>query len=134
LSPPARAPIGIEAEERAHRDPQRQLAREAIEVERRVGAEAIERRARLGGHDRVGGLDALAVEGREHDPAALAMEVAVDGQQAVAQQRDEIAHEAPPPGEVGGVGDVMKWLACGPSMKITLQWKTRIVNTGPKRS
>ena len=29
---------------------------------------------------------------------------------------------------------VMKWLASGPSMKITLEWKTRIVNTGPKRS
>ena len=92
---PARArPIGIEAEERAHRDPQRQLAREAIEVERRVGADAIECRARLGGHDRVRGLDALAVEGREHDPAALAVEVAVDGEQAVAQQRDQVAHEA----------------------------------------
>ena len=26
----------------------------------------------------------------------------------------------------------MKWLASGPSMKITLEWKTRIVKTGPE--
>jgi hypothetical protein len=103
---PARArPVGIQPEERAHRDPQRQLAGEPIEVEGRFGADAIERLARLDGHHRVGGLDTLAMEGREHDLAALAVEVAVDGEQAVAQQRDEVTHEPTPPREVGGVRD-----------------------------
>ena len=112
---PARArPVGVEPEERAHRDPQRQLAREAVEVEGRVGADAIERLPRLGGHDRVRGLDALAVEGRQHDPAALAVEVAVDREQPVAQQRDEVAHEPAPPREVGGVRDRHEVVGLGP--------------------
>ena len=133
---PARPrPVGVQPEERAHRDPQRQLAREAVEVERRVGPDAIERPTRLGGHDRVRGLDALAVEGREHDPAALAVEVAVDGEQPVTQQRDEVAHEPAPPREVGRVRDRHEVVGLGSqSMKITLEWKTRMVNTGPKRS
>jgi hypothetical protein len=107
-------PVGVQPEERAHRDPQRQLAREAIEVERRARGDPIERVSRLGGHDRVRRLDALAVEGREHDLAALAVELAVDGEQAVAQQRDEVAHEPAPPREVGRVRDGHEVVGLGP--------------------
>ena len=49
--------------------------------------------------------DALVVEGREHDPARLLVEVAVDREHPVAEQRDQVAEAAVAPAEVVGVGD-----------------------------
>ena len=49
--------------------------------------------------------DVLAVEGRQHDPARAAVEVAVDRQQPVAHQADQVAEVPFAPEEVGGVRD-----------------------------
>ena len=47
----------------------------------------------------------LVVEGRQHDPARAPVEVAVDRQQAVAHQADQVAEVSVAPEEVGGVRD-----------------------------
>jgi hypothetical protein len=57
------------------------------------------------GHDRGRGREPLAVKGRQHDVAGSTVVVAVGGEQAVAEQRDQVAHPAVAPAEVGGVGD-----------------------------
>ena len=56
-------------------------------------------------HDAERRLHALVVEGREHDPARLLVEVAVDREHPVAEQRDQVAEAAVAPAEAVGVGD-----------------------------
>ena len=106
--------IGVQPEQRAHGDAQRQLARPRVEVEGLTGAHAREGGVRLGLHGRVGGFDALAVEGGQHDPARAAVEVAVDGEQPVAQQWHQVAHAPVAPRVVGRVGDGDVVVGLGP--------------------
>ena len=63
-------------------------------------APARERRASLGDHRRDGRLDLLAVKRRHHDPPRAVVVGAVDRQQAVAEQRDQVAEARLPPVEV----------------------------------
>ncbi len=51
------------------------------------------------------GRDLLAVEGRHHDPARAVVVGVVDRQQAVAEQRDQVAEARLAPVEVLRVGD-----------------------------
>ena len=50
-------------------------------------------------------VDLLAVEGGQHDLPRAAVEVAVDREQPVAEQRDQVAEVAFAPDEVAGVRD-----------------------------
>jgi hypothetical protein len=97
--------VGVEAEQRPHRHPQRELARPGVEVELEPVLPRIERPLDLLVHHRTGGQDALVVEGRQHRPARLAVEVAVDREHPVAQQREQVAEAAVAPAEAVGVGD-----------------------------
>src|SRR5688572_32128865 len=56
-------------------------------------------------HRRAVAGDSLAVERRQHDLARAAVIVAVDRQQAVAEQRDQVAEAAVAPDEVLGARD-----------------------------
>ena len=86
--------VRVQPEQRAHRDAHRQVAGPVVEVGRRAGHELLDRPLGLL-EDRLDrGGDALAVEGGQHDPPRLAMEVAVDRQQPVAHQPDQVAEAA----------------------------------------
>ncbi len=102
---PRRPAVGVEAEERAHGDAESEAARPRVEVDGAAGGQFPQRSRGLIDDrlDRRG--EVLAVEGREHDPARAAVEVAVDREQPVAHQADEIAEVAFPPEEVRGVRD-----------------------------
>ncbi len=97
--------VGIEPEQRAHRDPHREVARPVVEVHVGARLELLDRPLGLlvDRLDRVG--DVLAVEGGQHDAAGAAVEVAVDRQQPVAHQPDQVAEAPFAPLEVGGVRD-----------------------------
>jgi len=97
--------VGVEAEERAHRDSQRQSASPGVEVDVLAGGELIECALGLCNHHLNRGEDPLAVKAGEHRQARAPVEVAVDRQQAIAHQTDQFAHMRFSPGEVGGVGD-----------------------------
>ena len=71
------------------------------------------------------------VERGEHDPARAAVEVAVDREQAVAEQRDQVAEAAVAPAEVAAWETRMWWLASGPSMKTTLVCEDAEAEHGP---
>ena len=76
----------------------------------------------------------LAVEGRQHDPARAPVVVAVDREQAVAEQRDQVAHRAVAPAEVRRVrhGHVVVRLRA--EREHHRRYSSRIENTGPYRS
>ena len=97
--------VGIEPEQRAHRDPERQPTGPVVDVDPRAVAPTIERAVDLGLHRRERRRDRLVVEGGQHDPARAAMELTVDRQQPVAEQRRQVAHVALAPAEVAGVRD-----------------------------
>ena len=97
--------VGIDSEQRAHRHAQGQAAGPGVEVDGGAGRELVERARRLL-HDHLDRRgDVLAVEGRQHDHARAAVELAVDREQPVAHQADEVAEVGLAPEEVGGVGD-----------------------------
>ena len=88
--------VGVQAEQRAHRDPQRQHARPGVQVDRRRPArQPPTARATSSSIDRLRLGDLVAVERRQHDPARAAVELAVDRQQPVAEQRDHVARGGP---------------------------------------
>ena len=74
--------------------------------------------------------DPLAVEGGQHDPARAPVVVAVDRQQAVAEQRDQVAH-APSRQRKFDACETVRRFASGPSMNTTGRCRIRIENTGP---
>ena len=92
--------VGVEPEKGTHRDAHRKAAHPLVDVDHFSGAPVRHGPPGLVGHrvDRVG--DSLAVEGGHHDPACTIVVWAVDGEQTVAEQRDEIAEMALPPMEV----------------------------------
>ncbi len=97
--------VGIDAEQRAHGHAHGQAPGPEVEVDGGAGRELVQR-ARGLVHDclhRRG--DVLAVEGRQHDHARATVELAVDREQAVTHQADEVAEVRLAPEEVGGVGD-----------------------------
>ncbi len=97
--------VRVEAEQRPHRDPHRQPAHPDVDVDHGAGPQGGDRRRRLGLHRRGRGLDLLAVEGGQHDrPGAVVVGV-VDRQQAVAEQRDQVAEARLAPVELLRVAD-----------------------------
>jgi hypothetical protein len=101
---PAR-PVGVDPEEGAQGDAQGQAARPAVDLDDVAGAPARDGRLGLLAHGLLGGGDALAVEGGEHDAAVAVVALAVDGQEPVAEQRDELAEAAVAPAEGVGLRD-----------------------------
>ena len=97
--------IGVEPEERAHGDAEGKAAGPRVEVDLGAGGEPVERGGGLLDHHVDRGGDPLAVKAGEHDQARAAVEVAVDREQPVAHQADQVAEVRFAPGEVGGVGD-----------------------------
>ncbi len=105
----AAAPVvRVEAEQRAHGDPHRQVAGPLVDVDRLPGAPARERCARLLEHHIDRGDDVLAVKRRHHDPSRAVVVGAVDRQEPVAEERDQVAEARLAPVELLGVldGDV----------------------------
>ena len=102
---PGGAAVRVEAEQRAHRDAQRELPPPRVHVDPVAGRHGRDRALDLGLHRAQRGGDPLAVERGQHDPARAAVELAVDRQQAVAEQRDQVGEAAVAPGEVGRVRD-----------------------------
>ena len=98
-------PIGVEPEQGAHRHPHRHMSRPVVEVHPVTRAPALERPLGLLGHDPGRGGDALAVKQRQHDPPCAVVVLAVRGQKAVADQRDQVAEAAVAPAELVAVGD-----------------------------
>ena len=97
--------VRVEAEERAHRDAQREVARPGVDVDGLARPPVGQGELGLVDHRLHRGGDPLAVEGGEHDPAGAVVVLAVDGEQPVAEQRDQVAHAAVAPAEVLGAGD-----------------------------
>ena len=102
---PRRALFGVDPEQRAQRDAQRELAAPGVHVDPVAGAPRGDRAVDLLLHRAERGGDPLAVERRQHDPARAPVELAVDGEQPVAEQRDQVGEPPVAPGEVGGVRD-----------------------------
>ncbi len=102
------AVVRVEAQEGAHRDPHRQVPRPFVDVDGLPRAPSGERGARLLEHhvDRSG--DVLAVERGHHDPPRAVVVGAVDRQQAVAEEGDQVAEARLAPVELLGMldGDV----------------------------
>ena len=101
----ARARVRVEAEQGPLGDPQGQPAGEAVEVQPAPGRPIGGRPLGLLEHHVGGGDDPLVVEGRQHDASRPPVVGAVDRQQAVSEQGDEIAQAAVAPAEVVCVGD-----------------------------
>ena len=97
--------VGIEAEQRPHRDPHRQAAHPLVDVDHLPGRKrsiAGVASATIASHR---GGDLLAVEGGHHDLAGAVVVGVVDRQQAVAKQRDQVAEARLAPVEVLRMGD-----------------------------
>ena len=97
--------VGVEPEQRPHRDPHRQPAHPLVDVDDLARPQALDRRRRLGDHRLHRSRDLLAVEGGHHDLAGAVVVGVVDRQQAVAEQRDQVAEARLAPVEVLRVGD-----------------------------
>jgi hypothetical protein len=111
---PRARPVGVEPEQRPHGDAQREVARPGVEVEAGAVSPRLERPADLVAHRVQGRRDPLAVERGQHDPPRAAVEVAVDREQPVAEQRHQVAHVPVAPGEVVGVRDGDVVVGLGP--------------------
>ena len=80
--------VGVEAEDRPHRDAQREAPGPGVEVElRRRRSNRVERPSVSATIVSTERFELLAVERRQHDLARAPMEVAVDREQAVAEER-----------------------------------------------
>ena len=98
--------VGIEPEQRPHRDPHRQLPHPLVDVDDLAGTAAARSRASASSPiASTAADDLLAVEGGHHDRPRAVMVVVVDRQQAVAEQRDQVAEARLAPVEVLRVGD-----------------------------
>ena len=97
--------VGIEAEQRAHRDPHRQVAHPVVDVDDLARPQPRDRRLGLGRHRLDRGGDLFAVKGGHHDRPGAVVVVVVDRQQAVAEQRDQVAEARLAPVEVLRMGD-----------------------------
>ena len=102
------AVVRVEAQESPHRDPHRQVPRPFVDVHGLARTPSGERGSRLLEHhlDRSG--DVLAVERGHHDPPGAVVVSAVDRQQAVAEEGDQVAEARLAPVELLGMldGDV----------------------------
>ncbi len=99
------AVVGVEAEERPHGDPHREVPCPVVDVDDLAGPPRVKRLTGLGHHRLDRRLDPLAVERRHHDPPRSVVVGVVDGQEAVAEERDEVAEAALAPVEVVRVRD-----------------------------
>ena len=97
--------VRVQAEEGAQRDAQGQLAGPALDVDAVPRPPGGEGAIGLLHHRRGRGREVLAMEGGQDDAPGPAVVGAVDGQQAVAEQRDEVAEGALAPAEPVGLGD-----------------------------
>ena len=97
--------VGVEPEQGAHRDPHRQPPHPLVDVDDLAAAQHLDRRRRLVDHRLDRGGDLLAVEGGHHRRPGVVVVVVVDRQQAVAEQRDQVAEARLAPVEVLRVGD-----------------------------
>jgi hypothetical protein len=97
--------VRVEPEQRSHRDPHREGSHPLVDVDASARLQPVDRGVRLAGHRRHRGLDLLPVKRRHHHPALAIVVAAVDRQQAVTEQRDEIAEASLAPAEVLRVGD-----------------------------
>ena len=98
-------PIRVQPEQRPHRDPHRHVAGPVVEVDPIPRPPAAERALRLLGHHARGGRDSLAMKDRNHDLARAVVVLAVGGQEAIADQRDQVPEAAVAPAELVAVGD-----------------------------
>ena len=106
--------VGVEAEQRAHRDPHRQAPHPLVDVDDPAPRASLDRRRRLDDHRLDRGGDLLAVEGGHHRRPGVVVVVVVDRQQAVAEQRDQVAEARLAPVEVLGMGDRDVVIRLGP--------------------
>ena len=97
--------VGIEAEQRPHRDPHRQVAHPLVDVDHLADRQGVDRAVGLDRHRLGHRRDLLAVEGGHHDRPGAVVVVLVDRQQAVAEQRDQVAEARLAPVEVLRVAD-----------------------------
>ena len=95
--------VGVEPEQGPHRDPHRQPPHPLVYVDDLAGSQTLDRRRCLAGHCLDRRRDLLAVEGGHHDLARPVVVGVVDRQQAVAEQRDQVAEARLAPVEVLGV-------------------------------
>ena len=106
--------VGVEPEQGPHRDPHRQVAHPLVDVGDLADRQSRDRPVGLDRHRLGRGDDLLAVEGRHHDRAGAVVVVVVDRQQAVAEQRDQVAEARLAPVEVLRVGDGDEVVGLGP--------------------
>lgn len=97
--------VGVEPEQGPHRDPHRQVAHPLIDVDHLAGPQRRDRLPRLDLHRIHRGTELFAVEGRQHDRPGAVVVILVDRQQAVAEQRDQVAEARLAPVEVLRVAD-----------------------------
>jgi hypothetical protein len=102
---PGPAAVRVQPEQGTHRDPHREVARPVVQVDRRSRLELLDRPLGLRADRIDGGGDVVTMERGQHDAAGAAMEVAVDRQQPVPHQSDQVAEAAFAPLEVGGMRD-----------------------------
>ena len=98
------AALGIEAEQGLHRDPHRDVARPVVEVDPGALPPLAKPRVRLGRHGRRRRGDPLAVEGGHHQLPRAVVVGAVGGEEAVADERDQVAKAAVAPAELLAIG------------------------------
>ena len=106
--------VGVEPEQGAHRDPHRQPPHPLVDVDDLAAAQHLDRRRRLVDHRLDRGGDLLAMEGGHHRRPDVVVVVLVDRQQAVAEQRDQVAEARLAPVEVLRVGDRHVVVGLGP--------------------
>ena len=97
--------VGVEPEQRAHRNTHGQAAGPVVQIHLRLGCELVKCASYLVEHRLDRGEQMLLVEGREHRAPRAAVKIAVDREQPIAHQADEVAEVALTPEEVGGVRD-----------------------------
>jgi hypothetical protein len=97
--------VGIEPQQGPHRDPHRQVPHPLVDVDDLAHRQGVDRPVGLQSHRLGRGGDLLTVEGGHHDRAGAVVVVLVDGEEAVAEQRDQVAEARLAPVEVLRVAD-----------------------------
>ena len=112
---PDRSASWVEADQRPHRDAHREVADPVVDVDRRAGAPRLERQLRLVDHHPDRGVHPRAVERGHHDLAGPVVVLPIGGDQAVADQRNQLLAEHPlAPAEVVGARDGDEVVRLGP--------------------
>ncbi len=97
--------IGVEAEQGPHRHPHGHVPGPVVEVDQLAGPPAGRGALRLLAHHLGGGRDPLPVKDRHHRLPGPIVVLAVGGQKAVADQRDQVAEVAVAPAKPVPIGD-----------------------------